>query len=172
MGRTSFPQHTSSIRTMDFSRDFGARRGKILSSHRVSTRWENHTMGAHKDLARKRGKARDSKIYARENTKNSTSFSGVWHFGFIETIGYSRGSPSHFQSEQCIVVTEQYSTKTMYSQKDQYSQRRFPKNLGAWMFGTLIINTNKCKKTSLDIFQRYFFGDNCQGCSIRCTIMF
>ena len=81
MGRTSFPQNTSYIRTMDFSRDFGARRGKILSSHRVSTRWENHTMGAHKDLARKRGKARESKIYARENTKNSTSFSGSGTFG-------------------------------------------------------------------------------------------
>ena len=33
MGRTSFPQNTSSIRTMDFSRDFGARRGK--SCHRI-----------------------------------------------------------------------------------------------------------------------------------------
>ena len=43
MGRTSFPQNTSSIRTMDFSRDFGVRRSKILSSHRVSSRWKNHT---------------------------------------------------------------------------------------------------------------------------------
>ena len=102
MGRTSFPQNTSSIRTMDFSRDFGARRGKILSSHRVSTRWENHTMGVHKDLATKRGKARDSKIYARENTKNSTSFSGVWHFGFIETIGYSRGSLHIFNPNNAL----------------------------------------------------------------------
>ena len=33
MGRTSFPQNTSSIRTMDFSRDFGARRAK--SCHRI-----------------------------------------------------------------------------------------------------------------------------------------
>ena len=72
-------------------------------------------MGAHKDLARKRGKARESKIYARENTKNSTSFSGVWHFGFIETIGYSRGSlhifnpnnalslPNNTVQRQCIL---------------------------------------------------------------------
>ena len=157
---------------MDFSRDFGARRGKILSSHRVSTRWENHTMGAHKDLARKRGKARDSKIYARENTKKfDFIFGGLALWVYRNYRIFSR-VPSHFQSEQCIVVTEQYSTKTMYSQKDQYSQRRFPKNLGAWMFGTLIINTNKCKKTSLDIFQRYFLCDNCHGCSIRCTIMF
>ena len=156
---------------MDFSRDFGARRGK--SCHRIGFPLARTTSWGHIKILQGSVARRETRRFTHVRTqKNSTSLSGVWHFGFIETIRYSRGVPSHFQSEQCIVVTEQYSTKTMYSQKDQYSQRRFPKNLGAWMFGTLIINTNKCKKTSLDIFQRYFFGDNCQGCSIRCTIMF
>ena len=110
MGRTSFPQHTSSIRTMDFSRDFGARRGKILSSHRVSTRWENHTMGVHKDLARKRGKARESKIYARENTKKfDFIFGGLALWVYRNYRIFSRG-PFTFsiRTMHCRYRTIQY----------------------------------------------------------------